>query len=209
MWFFRGKKKDITTFEQEALCHLDAVYRFALHLTKDPAEADDLVQETYLKALKAFDSYTEGTNCKAWLLKIMRNAYINRVRETNKDLSIEEKKDLFRATSLAGWSERAFYRTPEATTLLTATRMEIEKALERLPEDFRNAVILSDIEGLSYKEIADVMGTPIGTVMSRLFRGRRMLKEFLIKRLGNDVTYENGAEIIDFKKPKEENSHDL
>lgn len=183
-WSFGKGKQARTRFEREAMPHLDAVYRFALSLTRDAAEADDLVQETYLKALRAFDGFEEGTNCKAWLFRILRNTFINRLRSGSREVGVEDAAELLQATSLVGWSERSFYRGPEANALLSATREQLEAALEALPTDFRTAVVLADVEGLSYKEIADIMNTPIGTVMSRLFRGRRLMRERLVKTLG-------------------------
>lgn len=209
LWPFRKPGKEQSRFEREAMPHIDAVYRFAMSLTHDPAEADDLVQETYLKALRAFDSFHEGTNCKAWLFKILRNTLINRVRAGSREAIVEDASELLHATTLVGWSERAYYREPEAAAMLTATREQLEAALESLPQDFRTAVVMSDVEGLSYKEIAEVMGTPIGTVMSRLFRGRRLMRD----RLGGtaeaaDLGRVGGADVVPFvpRRRTEENT---
>ena len=173
-------RKTQERFEREALPHLDAVYRFAMALTRDPAEADDLVQETYLKALRAFDTFREGTNCKAWLFKILRNTLINRLRSDSRSVGLEAASNESYAASLLGWSERAYHARPDDAAILSATRDQLRAALDSLPEDFRTAVVLADVEGLSYKEIAEVMGTPIGTVMSRLFRARRLMRERLL-----------------------------
>jgi len=183
-WAFGRTRQARTRFEREALPQVDAVYRFALSLTRDPAEADDLVQETLLKALRAFDSFEEGTNCKAWLFKIVRNTWINKLRSGNREIGVDDVAELAQATTLVGWSERSFYRGPEAEAMLRSTRDQLEAALQALPPDFRAAVVMADVEGLSYKEIAEVMNTPIGTVMSRLFRGRRLMRESLAGKLG-------------------------
>jgi len=196
LWPFGKRKAARNRFEREAMPHIDAVYRFALSLTRDHVDADDLVQETFLKGLRAFDTFQEGTNCKAWLFRILRNTHINRLRAGAREVGIEDAAELVAATTLAGWSERSFYRGPEAAAALAATREQLEAALETLPPDFRAAVVMADVEGLSYKEIAEVMGTPIGTVMSRLYRGRRMMRERLTGSLGMDVGVEDGAEVV-------------
>lgn len=181
-------------FEREAMPHLDAVYRFARSLARDEAEADDLVQETYLKALAAFDSFAEGTNCKAWLFRILRNTFINRVRAGGREVGVEDARELLQSTSLQAWSSRAFYRGPEANAVLGATRERLEAALRSLPRDYRTVVVLADVEELSYREIAEVMGTPLGTVMSRLFRARRLLREQLAQ--ATDLAIDNGGEVL-------------
>lgn len=165
-------------FEREAMPHLDAAYRFARSLTRDAADADDLVQEAFVKALAAFDTYEEGTNCKAWLFRIVRNTFINQVRARRHEVVVDEVP--VGVGGLSNWADTPAFRDPEAAILLAATREQVEAALEGLPPDFRAAVVLSDVEGLTYKEIADVMGTPIGTVMSRLYRGRRLMRDRLV-----------------------------
>jgi len=179
IWPIGGRKKAASRFEREAMPNIEAVYRFALSLVHDPAEADDLVQETFLKALSAFDSFREGTNCKAWLFRIARNSFINRIRRAGREVWLEDTVEQMNTPSLADWSESAFYRGPEAATALSATRMQLERALGEIPRDFRTVILLADVEGFAYKEIAEVMGTPIGTVMSRLYRGRRMMRKKL------------------------------
>lgn len=179
--------------------HINAVYRFARSLTHDPAEADDLVQETYLKALKAFDTFTEGTNCRAWLFRICRNSFINRVRGAKREVDLDEAAEQLHVTSLSGWSDRAFYRGPEAAAVLSATRDQLEAALDELPRDFRAVVVMADVEGLAYREIADVMGTPIGTVMSRLYRGRRMMRQKLVRKTGFEEDVKEG-EVLSLTK---------
>jgi RNA polymerase sigma-70 factor (ECF subfamily) len=198
-WTFGRRARERNRFDIEAMPHLDAAYRFALSMTRDAAEADDLVQETFLKALRSFDTFTEGTNCKAWLFRILRNTWINRLRSGSREVMTDEAMEAIQDASLAGWDDRAFYRTPHESSVLRATRDEILAALQSLPGDFRQAVVLSDVEGMSYKEIADVMGTPIGTVMSRLYRGRRLMRRRLAKSLGLEEAGEDdeaGGEVL-------------
>lgn len=166
-------------FEREAMPLLDAIYRFALSRTGDSVEADDLVQETYMKAWDAFDSYESDTNCRAWLCRILRNTHINRIRSSSREFTTDEVPETVPGQGLPGWS---FFEseTQESAAWLRFTRHEIEKAFDKLPADFRSVVELADVEGFSYKEIADIMNTPIGTVMSRLYRGRRILRELLV-----------------------------
>lgn len=177
-WSSDRSRQARARFEREAMPHLDAAYRFARSLTRDAAEADDLVQETFVKALAAFDTYQDGTNCKAWLFRILRNTFINQVRARRHEVVVDEVPEGI--GGLSGWADAPAFRDPQAAVLLAATRDQIEAALEGLPPDFRSAVVLSDVEGLTYQEIADVMGTPIGTVMSRLYRGRRLMRERLV-----------------------------
>jgi RNA polymerase sigma-70 factor (ECF subfamily) len=166
-----------TDFEREALTHLGALLGVATRLTKNPADAQDLVQDTLLKAVRAQEQFESGTNTRAWLIRILMNTFINRYRRGGLERSVLEGPD---ADPLAdGWisaSTMEAMRDPEAQALRPMLEGEINRALDELPEEFRLAVVLSDVEELSYKEIADVMGCPIGTVMSRLHRGRRMLK---------------------------------
>ncbi|OQC36027.1 MAG: ECF RNA polymerase sigma factor SigR [Deltaproteobacteria bacterium ADurb.Bin058] len=178
MAIWKSRKSNSERFKREALPHLDAVYRFALTMTHDGALADDLVQETYMKALAAFDSFQEGTNCKAWLFRILRNTFVNQIRDRRKEVVVEEIPEGLGAL----WSDSSSFSDPESAVILASTRQQLQNALNALPIDFRTAVSLSDIEGLTYQEIADVMATPIGTVMSRLYRGRRMMKEYLLRQ---------------------------
>ncbi|HWA73105.1 MAG TPA: sigma-70 family RNA polymerase sigma factor [Polyangiaceae bacterium] len=167
-------------FEREVLEHLPALLAVASRLMRNGSEAEDLVQDSVLKAIRAREQFESGTNLKAWLLKILTNTFINRYRRGGLERSVLDGPD---ADPLAdGWvsaSTMESLRDPESQALRPILEAEIGKALEELPTEFRLAVVLSDVEDLSYKEISDVMGCPIGTVMSRLHRGRRMLKSRL------------------------------
>lgn len=164
-------------FEREVLEHLPSMLAVASRLMRHGSEAEDLVQDAVLKAIRARDQFESGTNLRAWLLKILTNTFINRYRRGGLERSVLEGPD---ADPLAdGWvaaSTMESLRDPESQALRPILEAEIGKALDELPTEFRLAVVLSDVEDLSYKEISDVMGCPIGTVMSRLHRGRRMLK---------------------------------
>jgi RNA polymerase sigma-70 factor (ECF subfamily) len=167
-------------FEAEALAHLDALHAVAKRMTRNPTDAEDLVQDTLVKAMRFREQYQPGTNLKAWLFRILTNTYINRFRRGGLERSVLEGPE---ADPLAdGWvgaaSMRAM-RDAETQALRPILEAEIERALAELPDDYRLAVVLADVEELSYKEIADVMGCPVGTVMSRLHRGRKMLQKRL------------------------------
>ncbi|MFZ5890927.1 MAG: sigma-70 family RNA polymerase sigma factor [Myxococcota bacterium] len=167
-------------FEQEVLQHLPSLLSVASRLMKNGPEAEDLVQDAVLKAIRARGQFETGTNLRAWLLKILTNTFINRYRRGGLERSVLDGPD---ADPLAdGWisaSTMESLRDPESQALRPILEAEIGKALDELPTEFRLAVVLSDVEDLSYKEISDIMGCPIGTVMSRLHRGRRMLKSRL------------------------------
>ena len=166
-----------TEFEREALAHLPTLLAVGTRLTRNAAEAEDLVQDTLLKALRAREHFAQGSNMRAWLLRILTNTFINRYRRGGLERSVLDGPD---ADPLAdGWigaSTMEAMRDPESRALRAVLEKEILQALDELPEEFRLAVVLSDVEELSYREIAEIMGCPIGTVMSRLHRGRRLLK---------------------------------
>jgi len=170
----------LDAFETEALSHLDALYGVATRLTRNPADAEDLVQDTLIKAMRARDQFQPGTNLKAWLFKILTNTFINRYRRGGLERSVLDGPD---TEPLAdGWMSTASMnamRDPETLALRPLLEAEIDRALSKIPEEFRLAVVLSDVEELSYKEIAEVMGCPIGTVMSRLHRGRKLMQKAL------------------------------
>lgn len=170
-------ESDVGTFEQNVLEHLDAMYGVAFRYTKEASAAEDLVQDTVVKAVRARTQYAQGTNLKAWLLRILTNTFINRHRRNGLERDVLEGPD---ATPLAdrwiGASTMRAMREPEQQALAPLVEAEVRSALDELPEHFRMVVVLSDVEGLSYREIADVMETPVGTVMSRLHRARRVLQ---------------------------------
>ena len=170
----------VDAFEVELLSHLDTLYGVSCRMTKSSVEAEDLVQDTIVKAMRARSQFQPGTNIKAWLLRILTNTFINRYRRGGLERDLFEGPDADPLTD--GWigatTMRAM-RDPETQALKPLVEAEVGRALEALPEDFRLAVVLSDIEELSYKEIADAMGCPIGTVMSRLHRGRKLLQKTL------------------------------
>jgi RNA polymerase sigma-70 factor, ECF subfamily len=168
-------------FEEQALPFMDQLYAAAMRMTRNPADAADLVQETFVKAFQSFGQYQQGTNLKAWLYRIQTNTFINSYRKKQRDPyqgTIDELEDwqLGGAESL---TQSRTTRSAEAEAIDHLPDSDVKDALQSIPEDFRLAVYFADVEGFSYQEIADIMKTPVGTVMSRLHRGRRMLRDLL------------------------------
>ena len=173
---------DQADFERDAMQYTRQLYSAALRMTRNPADAEDLVQETYLKAYRAYHTFQEGTNLKAWLYRILTNTYINKYRKDSRrpsevDLGTVEDMYLYRRLGSEESAEAA--RTTEDRVLDGLVESEIKQAVEELPESFRMPVLLADLEGFSYKEIAEILDIPIGTVMSRLHRGRKAMQKRL------------------------------
>jgi RNA polymerase sigma-70 factor, ECF subfamily len=184
---FKTSKNSVREkFEAESLQHLDALYRSALGLVRNPDDAEDLVQDTYLKAYRFYGGFEPGTNLKAWLLKIQFNTFVNRYRRVNRERSaLKELAE--EGTGYGMVSEAAARGLTDAvgTAMWPIVSEEIKSAIEKLPEDYRMIIVLADVEELTYREIADVVGCPIGTVMSRLHRARGILKERLVEHARN------------------------
>jgi len=166
-------------FEKEALVHLDALYRTAHRLTGHREEAEELVQETYLKAYRAFDRYEPGTNARAWLFRILRNTFLNRYERKKREAGTVPLDDV---EPVLGAEDPDLGLSPETYEDMLGRVLEddVRDALMALPEAYRTVVVLADMEGLAYREIAEIVEIPVGTVMSRLFRGRRALRHDLV-----------------------------
>jgi RNA polymerase sigma-70 factor (ECF subfamily) len=173
---------DQARFEQQAMEFVPGLYSAAMRMTHNSADAEDLVQETMLKAYRAFGSYEDGTNLKAWLYRILTNTYINlyRARKRRPDQSnLDDVEDLYLYRRMGGLEASELGRSTEDLVLDHFTEAEVQAAVDGLPENFRMPVLLADVEGFSYKEIAEILEIPIGTVMSRLHRGRKALQKEL------------------------------
>ncbi len=181
LFFSKERKKELRAeFERVALPHLSHLYTSAFYLTKDRAEAEDLVQETYLRAFRFFSKFQPGTNCRAWLLSILRNLFINRYQQKKREVERvdwEKIDQVYESIVEQGEkAERAERDNPETLLISQLMDEEVEEALKKLPEEYRTSIVLVDIEELSYEEAAKVMDCAIGTVRSRVSRGRRMLQ---------------------------------
>jgi len=173
---------DQAQFAELAMPYMSALYAAALRMTRNPSDAEDLVQETYLRAYRGFGGFREGTNLKAWLYKILTNTFINTYRAKKRrpdQVDLDDVEDFYLFRRLGGLEAADATRTTENEVLDSIPDAEVKEALESLPEQFRMAVILADIEGFSYKEIAEILDVPIGTVMSRIHRGRKQLQKKL------------------------------
>ena len=184
-------------FTREAMPLLDQLYGGALRMTRNPQDAEDLVQETYLKAYNAFDTFKPGTNLKAWLYRIMTNSYINTYRKNQRRPLVTSAEDVTDSQLYTSSShDSTGLESAEVEALKNMPNSRISEALNSINEDYRMVVYYADVEGLAYKEIAEVMGIPLGTVMSRLHRGRKQLREML-----KDVAHEQGIGL--YREPEE------
>ena len=181
--------------------HIDSLFATGLRMTRDPRDAEDLVQDTMLTAYRFFHRFEPGTNCKAWLFKILTNTFINKYRKKVREREVRDVIDQEEMPSLMSEDVAAASKDPEGTMIGALLPDEVKRALEAVPHDYRLAVVLSDLEEFSYKEIADIMDCPVGTVMSRLHRGRRLLQKTL-----RDYAVREGivkvADVIEFPGPK-------
>jgi len=172
------------TFTEQAMDLMPSLYSAALRMTRNPSDAEDLVQETYLKAYRGFGSFEQGTNLKAWLYRILTNTFINRYRAAKRrpeETDLDDVEDFYLYRRLGGLEEARASRSAEDELMDLFSEAEVKGALDALPEQFKMAVLLADVEGFSYKEIASILDIPIGTVMSRLHRGRKNLQKALFE----------------------------
>ena len=193
---FSSQKRQREAFEREALPHLDALHAYALHLCRDSADADDLVQETYIKALSNFASYQTGTNCRAWLFRILTNTFFNMRPSRKRHNPLDSEMPELELALAESAQDRGIYRPIDMQLLDGVVSKHVTDALDALPPEFRTVLLLADLHDFSYKEIADVVECPVGTVMSRLFRARKAMQ----KRLLNHAVQEG----IITKPPMEE-----
>ena len=169
-------------FEAAAMPFVDALYNTAYRMTRNSEDAEDLVQETYLKAYRYYDKFEEGTNFKAWLFKIMKNTFINNYRKKQQAPALSDFADIEESfESQVNEEATRQIKNPEEEFLEDVLDEDVQRALDKLPPDYRMVVILADLEGFSYKEIADILEVPVGTVMSRLYRGRRLLEAAMLE----------------------------
>ncbi len=175
---------DQATFADQAMEYMDQLYSAARRMTRNAADAEDLVQETYLRAYRGFGNYQQGTNLRAWLFRILTNAFINSYRSKQRkpqSVNLGSVEDLYLHQRLGGDTRAALGASAEDVLMEQITESEIVEALESLPEEYRITVLLADVEGFAYKEIAEILDVPMGTVMSRLHRGRKSLQKRLLE----------------------------
>jgi RNA polymerase sigma-70 factor (ECF subfamily) len=176
----KSEERKQQEFQAEIIPHLDSLFNFALRLTTDPNDAEDLVQDTIVKAYRFFSSYEKGTNAKAWLFRILKNSFINNYRRVSKrpqEVDYDEVSSFYETIR----DERTDTSDLERIMFRELIDDDVSRALERLPEDFRTVVLLCDVEGFTYEEIANMLDVPIGTIRSRLHRGRNLLKSQLME----------------------------
>ena len=180
---------DQATFAEQATPYMDPLYAAALRMTRNPADAEDLVQETFIRAYRGFPNFTDGTNLRAWLYRILTNTFINSYRAKQRrpeQTDLDDVEDLYLYKRLGGLEAATMGRSAEDELMDMFTDTAVKDAIDALPEQFRVAVLLADVEGFSYKEIAEITEVPIGTVMSRLHRGRKQLQarlwDFAVER---------------------------
>ncbi|WP_419849494.1 sigma-70 family RNA polymerase sigma factor [Candidatus Poriferisocius sp.] len=174
---------DQAKFAEQAMVYMDQLYSAARRMTRNAADAEDLVQETYLRAYRGFGNFQEGTNLRAWLFRILTNAFINSYRSKQRkprSVDLAGVEDLYLHQRLGGDTQARLGASAEDVLMETITESEIVDALESLPEEYRITVLLADVEGFAYKEIAEILDVPMGTVMSRLHRGRKTLQKRLL-----------------------------
>jgi len=200
-------------FAQEALQHLDSMYGAAMRLTRSEADADDLVQDAFLKAYRFYDHFEPGTNLRAWLLRILTNTFINKYRRTTRERKVLDGQEAEPVGD--GVMSRATMRAlndPDGNAMRSLVTAEIQKALDTLPDEYRLMIVLADVEELSYKEIADIVGCPIGTVMSRLHRARKQMQAKLVNTAMDmgiinpdreDETGEAPVSLSDYRKTRQ------
>lgn len=168
-------------FAEAAMPLMDQLYSAAMRMTRNPSDAEDLVQETYMKAYRGYERFEEGTNLKAWMYRILTNSYINRYRAKQRrpdESDISDVEDMYLYRRLGG-EHASIAASAEEQFLDNVSDVDVKAAIEAIPENFRMAVLLADVEGFAYKEIAEILGIPIGTVMSRIHRGRKALEKQL------------------------------
>jgi len=196
----KGRKKNKFSYERDLMPYVDSLYATALRMVSNPQDAEDLVQETYLKAFKYFNKFKPGTNIKAWLFKILKNTFINFYRKRKKTphhvelVELEDNIENFVISNVQNIQE---IEGDEEDKIFSELDEEVKMALDKLPEEYKKVILLIDIEGKSYKEIAKLLNLPIGTVMSRLYRGRKQLEEALLK-------YASKYGYIKGRKPKKQ-----
>lgn len=202
---FSGQKRQREAFEREAMPHLTALHAYALHLCRDASDADDLVQETYIKALSNFASYQPGTNCRAWLFRILTNTYFNLRRSRKRHNPIDSEMPELAMEMAESAQDRGMYRPMDVQLLDGVVSKHVTEALDALPPEFRTVLLLADLHDFSYKEIADVVECPVGTVMSRLFRARKAMQKRLTEHaiqegiLARPPVEEGVADLVEFR----------